>query len=63
MNRSFRWPLGNRHAVTTPPEETELFDLDSSVFQRQLFSLEKEQAWAILKALRKLTVIGWRPGA
>jgi hypothetical protein len=49
--------------VTTPPEETELFDLDSSVFQRQLFSLEKEQAWAILKALRKLTVIGWRPGA
>jgi hypothetical protein len=49
--------------VTTPPEETELFDLDSSVFQRQLFSLEKEQAWAILKALRKLTAIGWRPGA
>jgi len=45
--------------VTPSPDEPVLLDLNSSVFQRQFFSREKEQAWAVLKALTKLTAMQW----
>ena len=40
-------------------EESVLLDLNSPVFQKQFFSLEKDQAWAVLKALKKLTAMKW----
>ena len=41
------------------PGDSVLLDLNSPVFQRQLFGLEKEQAWAVLKALKKLAAMTW----
>ena len=34
-------------------------DLNSPVFQRQLFNLQKREQWEVLRTLRKLTNMNW----
>ena len=45
--------------MTSPTDRRVKLDLNSPVFQRELFDLQKEQAWAALKALRKLANMRW----
>jgi hypothetical protein len=45
--------------VTTATDESVRLDLNSPVFQRQFFSLEKDQAWAVVRALKKLASMTW----
>ena len=34
-------------------------DLNSPVFQRQLFNLQKQEQWEVMRTLRKLTNMNW----